>query len=114
MDQGELTRNAVKVWMRQVLASTGWKPAEWARRAETTPTNITRFLGPTANLMPTVETLGKLCRAAGSQPNLTGMPQALTEAEHIRPAPVNFCPQCGCDLRVFTPPPRARAAAADG
>lgn len=113
MDQSELTRNAVKVWMREVLQTHGWKPAEWARRAETSPTNITRFLGPTSSLMPSVETLAKLCRAAGSQPNLAGLPRQVTEADHIRPAPVNFCPECGIDLRVFTPPQRRPPRAAD-
>ena len=66
----KFTRNAVKVWMRQVLEQKGWTPSEWARRAATTPTNITRVLSPVSEIIPTSATLAKLARAAGSQPNL--------------------------------------------
>lgn len=69
MDQQ--ARNAVREWMRKVLQEKGWTAAEWARRAGTTPTNITRVLSPTATIVPKGETLALLARAAGSQPQLS-------------------------------------------
>jgi SOS-response transcriptional repressor LexA len=56
--------------MREVLEIKGWTPAEWARRAQTSATNITRTLGPTSETVPTANTIAKLAAAAGSQPNL--------------------------------------------
>lgn len=71
MNTGEkITRNAVRVWMRQVMEEKNWNASEWARRAGTSPTNITRVLSPTSEIIPTSATLAKLARAAGSQPNL--------------------------------------------
>ena len=69
MDQQ--ARNAVRIWMRKVLQEKGWTAAEWARRAGTTPTNITRVLSPTATIVPKGETIALLARAAGSQPQLS-------------------------------------------
>lgn len=100
--------NAVRVWMRDVLRETGWTPAEWARRAMTSPTNITRLLSPTATICPKVETLAKLCRVVGSQPNLAGpfVGDAIGGEDRV-----NFCPACGFDLKPLRTKPSPRAAA---
>ena len=37
-------KNKIRVWMRQVLDQNGWTAREWATKANTSPTNITRFL----------------------------------------------------------------------
>lgn len=63
-------RRAIKVWMREVMTAKGWTASQWARRAGTTPTNITRFLSPTSSIMPSSATIAKLSRVAGSQPKL--------------------------------------------
>lgn len=63
-------RNAVRVWMRQVMDQKGWSAADWARLAGTTPTNITRILSPTSEIIPSGVTIAKLAAVAGSQPNL--------------------------------------------
>lgn len=46
-------------WMRQVLDENNWTAAEWARRANTSPTNITRFLKD-LRYMPSGTTIDKL------------------------------------------------------
>ncbi len=63
-------RNAIRVWMRQVLEEKGWTAAEWARAANTSATNITRVLSPGSDIVPSSATVAKLAAAAGSQPNL--------------------------------------------
>lgn len=68
-DDNPVRRN-IKVWMRDVMASRGWTASQWARRAGTSPTNITRFLQPTASVLPSADTIAKLARVAGSQPRL--------------------------------------------
>lgn len=65
-----LARNAVRVWMRQVLEEKQWTAADWAKIAQTSPTNITRVLSPTSEIVPSAATIAKLASAAGSQPNL--------------------------------------------
>jgi SOS-response transcriptional repressor LexA len=78
----EQARKAVRVWMRDVMRSKGWTAAEWARRAGTTSTNITRVLSPTSTIIPSAATLALLASAAGSQPQLAGLanmqPTAIT------------------------------------
>lgn len=64
------SRRAIKVWMREVLQSKDWSASEWARRAGTSSTNITRFLSPTSQIVPSSATISKLARVAGSQPKL--------------------------------------------
>lgn len=66
----EATRKAIKVWMREVMNAKNWTANEWARRAGTSPTNITRFLSPTSHIVPSSSTVSKLARVAGSQPKL--------------------------------------------
>lgn len=69
----ESTRKAIKVWMRDVMLAKNWSASEWARRAGTSPTNITRFLSPTSDIMPSSSTISKLSRVAGSQPKLNAL-----------------------------------------
>jgi SOS-response transcriptional repressor LexA len=68
--ESDMARNSVRVWMRQVLAENGWSAAEWARRAGIAPTTLTRILDPVSNQVPSTETVTRLSRVAGSQPNL--------------------------------------------
>lgn len=85
-DNSEAARNAVRVWMRDVMAQRQWTAAHWARLAETSPTNITRFLSPGCRIIPSADTLAKLARIAGSQPNLGFVPGAQRVA--VRSVPV--------------------------
>lgn len=62
-------RKALFDWMSAVLDERGWTASSWARRAEVTPTNVTRFLrDPEAASLPSAETIGRLARAADSEP----------------------------------------------
>lgn len=70
MNTDDPARRAIKVWMRDVMTQKNWTASQWARRAGTSPTNITRFLSPTSSIMPSGNTIAKLARAAGSQPKL--------------------------------------------
>lgn len=69
-DATDNTRRAIKVWMRDVMQQKGWTANEWARRAGTSATNVTRFLSPTSGIVPSAATIVKLSRAAGTQPSL--------------------------------------------
>lgn len=63
------TRKALYDWMAGILQDRGWTAAEWSRRAGVTPTNLTRFLrAPEIGSVPGAETIGRLARAAGSEP----------------------------------------------
>ena len=66
----KITRNAVRVWMRQVMEEKKWSALEWANQAKTSATNITRVLSPVSDIIPSAGTIAKLARVAGSQPNL--------------------------------------------
>lgn len=70
MSDDDPTRRAIRVWMREVLAMKDWSANEWAKRAGTSPTNITRVLAPTSKIIPSAATISKLARVAGSQPKL--------------------------------------------
>ncbi|HSK41213.1 MAG TPA: XRE family transcriptional regulator [Arenibaculum sp.] len=62
-------RKALYDWMACVLDERGWSAAAWARHAEVTPTNLTRFLrDPKHASLPSAETIGRLAWAAGSEP----------------------------------------------
>lgn len=100
-DYGEFARNAVRVWMRQVMADRNWSANEWAAMAGTSPTNITRVLAPTSKIVPSIDTIGKLAAVAQSQPAM--YPGA--NLGQNKPV-VNFCPSCGFDLRSVTPQPQ--------
>jgi SOS-response transcriptional repressor LexA len=82
---GDSARNAVRVWMRQVMAERQWSAAHWAKLANTTPTNITRFLSPGCRIVPSSDTISKLAQAAGSQPNLGFVPGAARVAVRVVP-----------------------------
>lgn len=104
-DYGEYARNAVRVWLRQVMEEKNWSANEWGIMAKTSPTNITRMLSPTAKSVPSIDTIAKLAMVAGSQPNL--LPGRPVEQS----PPCNFCPDCGFDLRAVTRPPQPKRKA---
>jgi SOS-response transcriptional repressor LexA len=65
------TKLRIASWMRTVMEQRGWSAEEWARRADTSATNITRILAdPKTASLPTSATVAKLSRVASSQPNL--------------------------------------------
>ena len=68
--EDDTSRRSIKVWMREVMQTKGWTANEWARKAGTSPTNITRFLAPTSTIIPSSSTIAKLSRVAGSQPRM--------------------------------------------
>jgi hypothetical protein len=78
-------RNAVRVWMRQVMAERQWTAAHWAKLANTSPTNITRFLSPGCRIVPSADTISKLAHVAGSQPNLGFVPGVARVAVRVVP-----------------------------
>lgn len=70
-------RKALCDWMEGVLDERGWSAAAWARRAEVTPTNLTRFLrDPDHASLPSAETIGRLAWAAGSEPRFLAQDSA--------------------------------------
>jgi len=64
-------RERLAQWMRRVMEERQWSAEQWGARADTSPTNITRFLGGKDDFFPTVRTLAKLASVAGSAPDLT-------------------------------------------
>lgn len=63
------TRRAILRWMTGVMEAHGWSAGTWARLADVTATNLTRFLrDPQFGSLPSAETLGRLARVAGSEP----------------------------------------------
>lgn len=83
-------RRVLYDWMMSVLEEQDWSAAAWARRAEVTPTNLTRFLkDPDTASLPSAETIGRLAWAAGSEPRFlgpvrrTGEPPAHPEAFRV-------------------------------
>ncbi|QJE72852.1 XRE family transcriptional regulator [Aerophototrophica crusticola] len=68
-------RKALSGWMRDVMAERRWTAAAWARLAEVTPTNITRFLkDPATASLPSADTIGRLALAAGREPRFLEEP----------------------------------------
>lgn len=64
-------RLRLRGWMRETLDRHGWSADEWARRAGTSSTNLTRLLNGTGHCsLPNTETLAKLAKVANSQPKL--------------------------------------------
>ena len=76
----EQIKQSVQRWVRTVMQQQSWSAEEWARQASTTPTNITRILADNSSL-PNADTLGRLARAAGSQPDLIGKPRVGVQSE---------------------------------
>ncbi len=96
----ERIRRALEDWMRGVLAERHWSAAEWARRAEVTPTNLTRFLkDPDTASLPSAETIGRLAWAAGSEPRFLGHGREAVPAQRV---PVLTVPQLK-ELRDLAP-----------
>jgi transcriptional regulator with XRE-family HTH domain len=60
-----LEKDYLRRWMREVMAERGWNAEEWAQHAQTTATNITRFLKGRSAHIPSYATLAKLAAAAG-------------------------------------------------
>lgn len=56
---------SVSEWMAAVLEERGWTAEEWAQKAGTSGTNITRLLSGTTESVPKLDTLQKLADAAG-------------------------------------------------
>jgi hypothetical protein len=52
--------------MSNVMLEKKWSAEKWGKEAQTSPTNITRFLSNDSSAIPNVATLEKLARAAGS------------------------------------------------
>lgn len=63
-------REALIAWMHAVLEDRDWTAEEWARRAKTSGTNITRFLRGAHGFTPSLKTIMRLAAAAGSLPSL--------------------------------------------
>lgn len=68
MDQEQ--RERLRAWMVKIMQDTGWSAQMWALHAETSPTNITRFM-KNGDFVPSGRTLAKLASAARSTPPLT-------------------------------------------
>lgn len=65
----ELERRALKVWMRGVMSNHKMSAYEWAKKANTSHTNITRFLNQDSKYIPSSRTIAKLVNVAGSSPH---------------------------------------------
>lgn len=51
------------------MEARGWSAAHWSWLAQVTPSNLTRFLSdPARGSLPSAKTIGRLARAAGSEP----------------------------------------------
>lgn len=59
----------VRRWVEETLAEKKWTPERWCRLADTTPTNLTRFLRNERSI-PSARTLSKLAAVAGTSPSL--------------------------------------------
>ena len=78
----EIERRTIRVWMREVMQQKRLTANSWATLAGTSPTNITRFLNTDSKFMPSVRTLAKLAKIAGSSPQLLNK---TTETQHKIP-----------------------------
>ena len=68
-------------WLKSVMEERDWTAAAWAKRADVTATNLTRFLkDPGTASMPSAETIGKLAFAAGSEPRFLSTNTPLSPA----------------------------------
>lgn len=52
-------------WMKRQMERLGWKPQQWAIRADVTPTNISRAVKEDYPSITTIKTLDRLAKAAG-------------------------------------------------
>ena len=72
-----LESKGIKVWMRTFMQQSGMSANEWATKAGTSPTNITRFLNSDSKFIPSARTIAKLASVAKSQPSF-GLQAALS------------------------------------
>ena len=75
----ESERRAIRVWLRQTMKEKGMSANEWATKAGTSPTNITRFLNSDTKFIPSSRTISKLSKVVGTQPGLVNP----TEGERL-------------------------------
>lgn len=64
-------REMLRRWMQAVLDHTGWSAKEWARRADTSPTNITRLTNSNEGSTPNFSTVMKLMKVAPTMPGVS-------------------------------------------
>lgn len=70
-DSSRLARDRIQKWMREVMRANDWTANQWAAKAGTAATNLTRFLGGHPHI-PTAKTLAKLGAVAYSSPPVVG------------------------------------------
>ncbi|UEM22520.1 XRE family transcriptional regulator [Skermanella mucosa] len=98
-------RESLHRWLRSVMEERDWTAATWAKRADVTATNLTRFLkDPEGASLPSAETIGRLAFAAGSEPRFLSSNQPSTSSCRV---PVLSHEQ----IRAVMDLPRAGAAA---
>jgi SOS-response transcriptional repressor LexA len=78
-------RATIRAWMRRVMQEHSWSAAEWARRADTSATNITRFLNGAAKHIPSSKTIAALARVAGYGPNYLDLSTQTMNASRALP-----------------------------
>lgn len=94
-------RSALLAWMTGVLDERDWTAAAWARAADVTPTNLTRFLkDPGTASLPSAETIGRLAIAAGREPRFLDTMTA--SAAPARPGIPLLLPEQARQLRQQT------------
>ncbi|MGB2069371.1 MAG: hypothetical protein ACPHY9_07440 [Candidatus Puniceispirillaceae bacterium] len=65
-------KKKVSDWMHLVMDRMDMTANQWAKAANTSPTNITRFLKPGSKFIPSTRTLAKLSVVAGTSPPFHG------------------------------------------
>ena len=78
----EKKRKAIRVWLRDVMQSQNMSAYEWATKAGTSPTNITRFLKD-SKYMPSSKTLALLSEVSGSDPYANSDAPGLTRTLEV-------------------------------
>lgn len=73
MNTEKKARSALVTWMERIMQERKWTCQEWARRADTAPSNLTRFLASNDGFMLSTSTLLKLVDAAGVPPDIFGV-----------------------------------------
>jgi SOS-response transcriptional repressor LexA len=76
----EPEQERIAAWMHRVMKTNNWSAEEWARKAKTSPTNLTRFLS-SGTTTTSGKTLIKLATAAKSTPPLG--PERLTDITEV-------------------------------
>jgi transcriptional regulator with XRE-family HTH domain len=64
----ETLRKRLQLWMKEIMLAKGWSAERWAKEADTSATNITRFLSGNDQPIPSTLTLEKLANACGVSP----------------------------------------------